>query len=222
MYYNQQYADGFPSFTFIGGQEALDKPLERQHLQSAYLLLKYKPTCPDCTEDVAKFRASGKAKAEEKIVQHKGYKKYQSHNPIVEELTFDLPEFLSISQLFGTDANRKRNEQLRNQMDTADQYSYPTVMDGYQLEKGVSLEFVRVIRKSEIRTVKQGSMKVCDLTLQDANGDTISLTLWNEQTETINLDDVLTIKNAFVKEGWQGGIELGTWKNATSIEVVQN
>ena len=59
MYYNQQYADGFPSFTFIGGQEDLSKPLERNQLDNSYLLLKFKPKW-ECGKEI---RASGKTKA---------------------------------------------------------------------------------------------------------------------------------------------------------------
>ena len=35
----------------------------------------------------------------------------------------------------------------------------------------------------------------------DENGDTIVMTLWNGQCTKFNVDDDLTIRNAFVKDG---------------------
>jgi hypothetical protein len=124
--------------------------------------------------------------------------------------------------MFGSDANHNRNETLRHEMDTANQYEYPTVMSGYQITKGINFH-ATVIRKSPVRDVKSrktgASLQVCDVTLQDEYNDTIQMTLWNGQTKDINLDDTLTITNAFVKDAYQGGVELGTYKNASSIVV---
>jgi len=206
-------------FTFIGTPEKFDEPLERKHLHNSYLVLKFRPKC-ECGKE---FRSSGKDRASQQCSQHVEYKKYANCKPTVEELVYDvIPEFVTVQQMFGTDANRKRNESLYSQMDSASQYEYPTVIAGYQITKGINVN-ATVIRKSPVRDVKSRKtgegLKVCDVTLSDEYGDTIQMTLWNGQCEKFNLDDVLTIKNAFVKDAYQGGVELGTYKNASSIEV---
>jgi len=63
----------------------------------------------------------------------------------------------------------------------------------------------------------------------DQNEDTIVMTLWNGQYKKFNVDDDLTIRNAFVKDGQeyhQGygmsqRTELGTYKNASTIEITE-
>jgi len=207
-----------PELTFIGTPEDFGKPLERKHLHNSYLVLKFRPKC-ECGKE---FRSSGKDRASQQCSQHVEYKKYAECKPIVEELVYDLPEFVTVRQMFGTDANQERNKSLYHEMESASQYEYPTVITGYQIKQGINLH-ATVIRKSPVRDVRSKKtgegLKVCDVTLSDEFGDTIQMTLWNGQTEKFNLDDVLTIKNAFVKDAYQGGIELGTYKNASSIEV---
>lgn len=219
MSYQYNQYDGMIEFTFIGTPEKFGEPLEGKHLHNSYLVLKFRPKC-ECGKE---FRSSGKERALQQVAQHIEYKKYTDCKPTIEELVYDtIPEFVTVQQMFGTDANHKRNESLRHDMDTATQYEYPTVMSGYQITKGINVH-ATVIRKSPVRDVKSRKtgegLKVCDVTLSDEYGDTIQMTLWNGQCEKFNLDDVLTIKNAFVKDAYQGGIELGTYKNASTIEV---
>lgn len=207
-----------PELTFIGTPEDFGKPLERKHLHNSYLVLKFRPKC-ECGKE---FRSSGKDRASQQCSQHVEYKKYAECKPTVEELVYELPEFVTVQQMFGTDANQERNQSLFRDMESASQYEFPTVMAGYQIKQGINLH-ATVIRKSPVRDVKSRKtgegLTVCDITLSDEFGDTIQMTLWNGQCEKINLDDYLTIKNAFVKNAYQGGIELGTYKNASSIEV---
>jgi len=215
--YNQ--FDGIIEFTFISKPETFGEPLERKHLHNSYLVLKFRPKC-ECGKE---FRSSGKDRALQQVAQHIEYKKYADCKPVIEELVYDqIPEFVTVQQMFGTDANRDRNQSLIHEMDSASQYEFPTVMHGYQITKGINLH-ATVIRKSPVRDVKSRKtgegLKVCDVTLSDEYGNTVQMTLWNGQTKDINLDDTLTIKNAFVKDAYQGGIELGTYKNASTIEV---
>lgn len=114
-YYNTYDQYDRPSLTFISTPEFLQTKLEAQFLQNPYLLLKFKPSCA-CGKD---FRSSGKDKADEQIKKHLSYKKYANCKPVVDELSYNLPEFVTIDQIKGTKANQVRNENLRNQIDDA-------------------------------------------------------------------------------------------------------
>lgn len=59
--------------------------------------------------------------------------------------------------------------------------------------------------------------KVASATAKDETG-TISLTLWNEQIDTVGVGDKVQIKNGYVGE-WQGEMQLTTGRLG-SIEVV--
>ncbi len=82
-----------------------------------------------------------------------------------------------------------------------------------------------VLRASYIQNFGSNLMKIVIPPPSDENGDTIVMTLWNGQCTKFNVDDDLTIRNAFVKDGQeyhQGygmsqRTELGTYKNASTI-----
>ena len=76
-----------------------------------------------------------------------------------------------------------------------------------------------VVDKAPIRTFdkfgKQG--RVCNAKIKDNTG-TVTLTLWNEDCDTVNLGDKIKISNGYVSE-WQGELQLGAGKFG-KIEVV--
>ncbi len=251
MYYNNNQYGELPELTFVSADN-INTNLESAETYKPFVFLRFKPQCA-CGKE---FRSSGEKKAQERIAQHTGYKKYAKCTPTVEEMTFNLPEFVTISQIFGTKANSARATKLREQIVSAEFWEemkwnsrqrrrfnviitefgeifntntgeyfipekVPSKMDGYQIEKNVNLKVV-IVDKSKIRSVKQGAFQVCEITVQDDNGDKIPLTLWNDQTGKFNKGDSVVIRNAYIKEAWKGGYELALYKNASSIEVVQN
>ncbi|MEM3126486.1 MAG: OB-fold nucleic acid binding domain-containing protein [Candidatus Woesearchaeota archaeon] len=77
-----------------------------------------------------------------------------------------------------------------------------------------------VIDKGQIREFnKEGkSGRVCNAKIKDETGE-VSLTLWNDDCDKVNLGDKVQIKNGFVSE-WQGELQLSTGKFG-SLEVVE-
>lgn len=78
---------------------------------------------------------------------------------------------------------------------------------------------VEVTEKSEPRTFekfgKQG--RVCNVKIKDSSG-TVSLTLWNEDIDKINVGDKLKISKGYVGE-WQGELQVSAGKFG-KIEVI--
>ena len=76
-----------------------------------------------------------------------------------------------------------------------------------------------VIEKGDVREFekfgKQG--RVCNGKLKDQTGE-ITLSLWNEQIDTVNVGDMIKISNGWCSE-WQGEKQLTTGKFGT-LEVV--
>ncbi len=74
-----------------------------------------------------------------------------------------------------------------------------------------------VIQKSETREVRSKytneSYRVADATIEDETG-TITLTLWNEQTEQVNVGDRVRIENGYIKS-FRGELQLNSGKYGT-------
>lgn len=79
--------------------------------------------------------------------------------------------------------------------------------------KRVSIE-AKVTEKSEPREVvsrfKNQTYKIADALIADETG-TIKLTLWNEQIDQVNVDNVVKIENGYVTS-FKGEIQLNTGK----------
>ena len=77
-----------------------------------------------------------------------------------------------------------------------------------------------VVEKGNVRTFdkfgKQG--RVCNAKINDGTG-TITLTLWNEEIDKIDVGDKIKITNGYVGE-WQGELQLGAGKFG-KLEVVE-
>jgi len=220
-YYNQTMDT---ELTFIGSPEALFEDLESKHLRGAYLTLGFKPTC-ECGKE---FRASGQDRALQQVAKHIETKKYKDCKPEVIEQTLVVHEFVSIEQMFESDANIKRNKELYELLTT----THLQVIQGYQITKGINVRGT-ILKKTKVRDVtskKSGQhFKVCEVTLQDEREDHIVMTLWNGQTESVNEGDSVIVKNAYIKNGQQyygsgygfgDRTELALYKNASSLEVV--
>ncbi len=84
-----------------------------------------------------------------------------------------------------------------------------------------SIELV-IIEKGEPRsyTSRDGtSGKVCDARGKDEDGDTVVVSLWNEDIERVGLNDRISITNGWVSE-WQGNIQLSAGRYGT-LEVLE-
>jgi replication factor A1 len=80
----------------------------------------------------------------------------------------------------------------------------------------VDLE-AKVIQKSETREVRSRytdeTYRVADATIEDETG-TITLTLWNEQIDQVNVDDRVKIENGYIKS-FRGELQLNSGKYGT-------
>ena len=76
-----------------------------------------------------------------------------------------------------------------------------------------------VIEKGNVRTFdkfgKQG--RVCNAKIKDETG-TVTLSLWNEDIDKINVGDIIKLTNGYVGE-WQGELQLSAGKFG-KIEIV--
>ena len=74
-----------------------------------------------------------------------------------------------------------------------------------------------VVQKSETREVRSRytneTFRVADATIEDETG-TITLTLWNEQTEQVNEGDRVKIENGYIKS-FRGELQLNSGKYGT-------
>ncbi len=77
-----------------------------------------------------------------------------------------------------------------------------------------------VIEKSPVRTFDKFGKKgtVCNAKIKDST-DTITLTLWNEDVEKVNVGDKIKLTNGYVGE-WQGERQLSAGKFG-KIEVIE-
>lgn len=79
-----------------------------------------------------------------------------------------------------------------------------------------------ITKKGEPRdyTSREGvSGRVCDAVGKDANGDTVQVTLWNEDIDRVNQDDRIRITNGWTSE-WQGDLQLSAGRYGT-LEVLE-
>lgn len=77
-----------------------------------------------------------------------------------------------------------------------------------------------VVEKAQVREFnKNGNVgKVCNAKLKDATG-TVSLTLWNDEIDQVNVGDTIKLSKGYVGE-WQGELQLSAGRFGT-IEVVK-
>ncbi len=82
-----------------------------------------------------------------------------------------------------------------------------------QPNKTGSIERATVIDKGEIRTFskfgKEG--RVCSCILEDDSG-TVTLSLWNEEVDTLSVGDVISLSEGWVKE-WNNQLQISTGRS---------
>lgn len=78
-----------------------------------------------------------------------------------------------------------------------------------------------IVDKGEIREFQKFGKtgRVCNAKIKDSSGE-ISLTLWNEQIDQVNIGDKIKITNGYVGE-WQGEMQLSTGKFG-QLEVLES
>lgn len=80
---------------------------------------------------------------------------------------------------------------------------------------------LEIVEKGDVREFEKFGKKgrVCNATAKDEAGDTIKLTLWNEQVDQVNTGDRIHLTNGYVGE-YQGEKQLSTGKFG-QIEVLE-
>lgn len=88
-----------------------------------------------------------------------------------------------------------------------------------QVRQGQVDLIAEIIEKGDVREFEKFGRKgrVCNAKIKDATGE-MSLTLWNEQIEQVNVGDKIHIINGWVSE-WQGEKQLSTGKFG-QLEIV--
>ena len=78
---------------------------------------------------------------------------------------------------------------------------------------------VKVLEKGEVREFQKFGKpgRVCNATVEDDSGK-ISLTLWNDDIDSVNVGDTIHVTNGYVSE-WQGEKQLSTGRFG-KLEIV--
>lgn len=79
---------------------------------------------------------------------------------------------------------------------------------------------VEVVDKADVKEFSKfgKSGRVCNAKVKDESGE-ITLTLWNEDIDKVNVGDKIKISNGYVSE-WQGELQLSTGRFG-KLEVVE-
>ncbi len=81
---------------------------------------------------------------------------------------------------------------------------------------------LRVVEKGEVRsiTTREGTTgRVCDAKGEDDEGATVSLSLWNDEIDRVNLNDRIRIINGWVSE-WRGNLQVSAGRYG-KLEVLK-
>ena len=80
---------------------------------------------------------------------------------------------------------------------------------------------LKVVEKREVREVQRrfgGIAHVCDLIGEDTDGDTVQITLWNDEIDTVDEHETIKIKDGWVKE-WNNELQVSTGRSGTIEKV---
>lgn len=81
---------------------------------------------------------------------------------------------------------------------------------------------LKVVEKGEVRsiTTREGTTgRVCDAKGEDDEGATVSLSLWNDEIDRVNLNDRIRIINGWVSE-WRGNLQVSAGRYG-KLEVLK-
>ncbi|HEC95228.1 MAG TPA: hypothetical protein ENI45_04600 [Thermoplasmatales archaeon] len=81
---------------------------------------------------------------------------------------------------------------------------------------------LKVVEKNEPREILKrfgGTARVCDLVGRDEEGDTVQITLWNDEINHVEVNETIKIINGWVKE-WNNQLQVSTGRNGR-IEKIE-
>jgi replication factor A1 len=92
------------------------------------------------------------------------------------------------------------------------------VKDLQPKQSGITIE-LEIVKKNEPKVFQKFGRegKVCNAEGKDETG-TVKISLWNEQSDMVNVGDKIKIENGYASE-WQGELQLTTGKFG-KIEVL--
>lgn len=74
---------------------------------------------------------------------------------------------------------------------------------------------LKIVEKKEPREITKrfgGTARVCDLVCEDEDGNTVQVTLWNDEIEKVDADETVIIKDGWVKE-WNSQLQISTGRS---------
>ena len=74
---------------------------------------------------------------------------------------------------------------------------------------------LKIVEKNEPREITKrfgGTARVCDLVGQDEDGNTVKITFWNDEIDTVEINEVIKIKDGWVKE-WNNQLQISTGRS---------
>jgi ssDNA-binding replication factor A large subunit len=81
---------------------------------------------------------------------------------------------------------------------------------------------LKIIEKRDVREVQRrfgGTARVCDLVGEDTDGDTVQITLWNDEIDTVEENETIRIKDGWVKE-WNNELQVSTGRSGIIEKVL--
>ena len=80
---------------------------------------------------------------------------------------------------------------------------------------------IKIIEKNEpreiVRPIGRSSM-VCDLIGEDDTGNTVKITLWNDEIDVVQINDTIRLIDGWVKE-WEGQLQVSTGRQGKIIKL---
>jgi replication factor A1 len=76
---------------------------------------------------------------------------------------------------------------------------------------------LKIVEKGEPREVTKrygGTAHVCDMVGEDEDGNTVQITLWNDEIDQVNVNETVKIKDGWVKE-WNGQLQISMGRSGT-------
>ncbi len=81
---------------------------------------------------------------------------------------------------------------------------------------------LKIVEKKEPREITKrfgGTARVCDLVGKDDDGNTVQITLWNEDINKVDINETVRITDGWVKE-WDNQLQVSTGRSGR-IEKVE-
>ncbi len=81
--------------------------------------------------------------------------------------------------------------------------------------KNVDEIVLKIVEKNEPRQVMKrygGTARVCDLIGEDDEGGRVQITLWNDEIDMVEVNEIIKITDGWVKE-WNNQLQISTGRN---------